>query len=106
MERWRSRRALLSWLVVGGIVLSGCDWSMTRFGPAQTGYDPFERTIGVVNVAGVHVAWNAPIPVREPHGLVVAHRVLFVGTDSSGAPPDAFDASGTTGGSGAPTTCV
>jgi hypothetical protein len=79
---------------------------MTRLGPAQTGYDPFETTIGVANVASVHVAWTAAIPVGEPHGLVVAHRVLFVGTDSSVAPLYAFDAKGSSGCSGTPKTCV
>ena len=106
MARWCSRRTFLSYLVVGVVVLSGCDWSMTRFGPAQTGYDAFETTIGVNNVANVHAAWSAPIPVGEPHGLVVANGVLFVGTDSSVAPLYAFDAKGSSGCSGPPQTCA
>jgi hypothetical protein len=107
MSGWASRRALFSWVVVAVVVLlSGCDWTMTRYGPAQTGFDPFETTIGVSNVASVHSAWSAPIPVGEPHGLVVANGVLFVGTDTSVAPLYAFDAKGSAGCSGTPTTCV
>ena len=59
MARASARRfaRLLCVTVASGLVLSGCDWTMFRYGPARTGFDPTESRIGTANVDGLQQRW-------------------------------------------------
>jgi outer membrane protein assembly factor BamB len=67
-------------VVASALVLSGCDWTMFRYGPARAGFDPTESTIGISNVANLQQKWAGGTEVfssvlTEP---VVAGGVVYV----------------------------
>jgi outer membrane protein assembly factor BamB len=87
------------------LLLGACNWSMWRYGPTGTGYNPFENAIGRSNVGTLTQAWSAPIG-STGSDPVVANGVLYVASDPSGPLSKlfAFDAAGA-GCAGSPTTC-
>jgi outer membrane protein assembly factor BamB len=89
-------------------IAAGCDWPMFAYGPAHTGYNPFERTIGVANVGALHESWTARLgdPLGGSAPPVVVNGIVYA---TSGAGPfrlEAFDAGGVKGCSGTPKTCA
>ncbi len=78
---------------------------MFGFGPAHTGFNPFETKIGVSNVSGLQEKWTAQAGEFNPSAVAVANGVAFVGGRGNGT-VYAFDAKGVTNCSGSPTTCA
>jgi outer membrane protein assembly factor BamB len=93
------------------LLLSGCDWTMFRFGPQHTGYNPGESTIGVGNVGTLVQKWRGATGSAVYSSPAVANGVVYV--DSIGDSPNfgfngklsAFSAAGTTNCSGTPKAC-
>jgi hypothetical protein len=106
------RLRLVGAAFAGALILSGCGaWSMLGYGPARTSYNPFERTIGAGNVAGLAPAWSSTTDSgRVLSAPAVAGGVVY--STASGAvfgPPGelhAFDARGDTNCSGSPKLCA
>src|SRR5262245_16827537 len=73
--RWRVTAALAA---VGSLLVSGYGWPQPRYGPTGTGFNPFESTIAVSNVSGLHRRWfeesGAPAFESSP---VVADGVVY-----------------------------
>jgi outer membrane protein assembly factor BamB len=101
MKRLR-RRSLA--VLIAVLVLSGCDWTQFRFGPAHTGFNPFETKLNVANVSQLQQTWTGnagPSVVTSP---AIVNGVAYVGSTDDNL--YAFDAKGNTNCSGAPKTCV
>src|SRR6476660_1428823 len=83
--------ALIASLV---FVTAGCDWSMFAFGPAHTGYNPGESTIGVGNVATLQEAWTATLGPPQGGSVtpVTAGGMVYATSDASPFKLEAFDA--------------
>jgi outer membrane protein assembly factor BamB len=82
--------------------LSACDWSTFKFGPAHTGFNPFETTIGVGNVSKLGLVWQttgAEVANSEPPAI--SDGVVYSTSDNG---LFAFDAAGL-GCTGIPATC-
>jgi outer membrane protein assembly factor BamB len=97
-HRWPLRACLPAALV---LVLAGCTWPMFRFGPARTGHNPYERTLGVANVATLREAWTAAVDVAS--SPVVSGGVVYVGGTQQ---LYAFDAAGVRNCGGSPRMCT
>ena len=78
-------------LAAGALLVSSCDWAQIRYGPDGTGFNPFEKTIGASNVAGLQRRWSemSRVPSFES-SPVVANGVVYA--SSSNGRLDAFDA--------------
>ncbi len=87
------------------------DWPKFRFGPANTGYNPYENVIGPSNVARLKTAWTGATGTVQgdvvTSSAAVADGVAYIGSADSKAASKlyAFSAPGTTGCSGTPKTC-
>lgn len=81
------------------LCLTGC-WSQYRGGPAHTGFQPFEFSIGVSNVSALTTAWTSS--QARGTGVVVGGVLYASGTTGLSA----FDAAGKTNCSGVPRTCA
>ncbi len=87
------------------------DWAKYRFGPANTGYNPYENVIGPSNVAGLKTAWTGVTGTVQGDVVTsspaVANGVAYIGSADSQAASKlyAFSAAGTTGCSGTRKTC-
>src|SRR5262245_18642294 len=77
-------------------VLTACEWSTTGHDASKTGFNPFERTIGVDNVADLQLGWSAPFVGQT----AVAGGMVYATGLPTGAASDsprmlvAFDATG------------
>jgi outer membrane protein assembly factor BamB len=95
-RRPRRRLALVTVLLaVGSLVVSSCDWAQLRYGSDGTGFNPFEKTIGASNVAGVQRRWSEASRVRAIESSpVVANGVVYASSFAGGYDGrlDAFDA--------------
>jgi outer membrane protein assembly factor BamB len=60
-SRYRKSLRLAALLVPVALIFTGCDWTMFMYGPARTGDNPGETTIGLNNVAQLQPSWNASI---------------------------------------------
>lgn len=61
------------------------DWPQYRFNSEHTAYNPAEKVIGLDNVAGLQLAWQAPLSSGELGGVnnqtpSVANGVVYIGT--------------------------
>jgi outer membrane protein assembly factor BamB len=61
------------------------DWPEYRFDNDHTAYNPAEKVIGVDNVAGLQLAWQAPLSSGELAGVydqtpTVANGIVYIGT--------------------------
>jgi outer membrane protein assembly factor BamB len=74
-------------LVVAAVLFSACEWPQARFGPGQTGFNPYERSIGAGNVSGLQLRWSAPVGVGATP--TIANGALYLTSDKVYA----FDAS-------------
>ncbi len=81
-------------LIVSALLLAGCDWPMFRYGPAHTGYNNTETTIGVGNVANLRPLFTTGHGSYFDGSVVVANGVLY-GVDDVGL--TAYDATGSDG---------
>jgi outer membrane protein assembly factor BamB len=87
------------------------NWSKYRFGPANTGYNPYENVIGPSNVAGLKTAWTGATGTVQgdviTSSVAVAGGVAYIGSADSQAASKlyAFSAAGTTNCSGTRKTC-
>jgi outer membrane protein assembly factor BamB len=87
-------------LAVGALLFSSCDWTMWRYGPEGTGFNPGESTISASNVSGLQWRWTESSQTGQT-GLpsesspAVANGFLYA--TSSNGKLDAFDASNGTG---------
>jgi outer membrane protein assembly factor BamB len=84
-------------------LLAACDWPTFAFGPARTGHNPFESTIGLENVGALHVAWTAKTVDAQVASPVVSGGVVYVADVANRL--YAFDAAGSTKCSGIPARC-
>jgi hypothetical protein len=102
------RRGLIVLLVAGlALVLSACNWDQLRFGPENTGVNPFENTISASNVSQLAQRFTAQ-PGFNPSPPVLDNGVVYVTASSNGRSDGtlkAFDANGVTRCSGSPPTC-
>jgi outer membrane protein assembly factor BamB len=104
-----TRQHLAPWrwpalLLVSALLLAGCDWPMLGYGPAHTGDNSTETVLTVGNVAGLAPRFVAPDGgLYGGSSVAVVNGVVYAGTDDG---VYAFDARGTTGCSGTPTTCA
>jgi outer membrane protein assembly factor BamB len=87
----QSRTLAVALLALFPLVLGSCDWAQFRYGDSGTGFNPFERVIGVGNVSGLHRRWSessaAPGAESSP---VVVNGIVYA--TSTGGRIDAFDA--------------
>jgi outer membrane protein assembly factor BamB len=88
------------------------DWAEYRFGPANTGYNPYENVIGPSNVAGLKTAWTGATGTVQSSAVTtgspaVANGVVYIGSADSQAASKlyAFSAADTTNCSGTPKKC-
>lgn len=99
--------AVLTAILSLGLLLSACDWSQYRYGPENTGYNPYESTLSTVNVS--HIAEKFSASVGEfPSAAVIANGIAFVAAANSpsGGSLEAFDANGSSNCSGTPNACT
>jgi outer membrane protein assembly factor BamB len=93
--------------IVFVVVLCGCDWSLARYDPALTGYNPTETRVGVGNVGSLTEQWRGDVhsqPSAYERSPVVASGRLYIAEE--GGSLDVFSASGSGSGcSGTPRTC-
>jgi hypothetical protein len=102
----RHRSNALAVLALVVIVASACAWPMDRYGPGRTGHNPFERTIGVDDVAGLEVASTgsfASFSSSRSSATVINEVVLVSDGDHRFY---AFSSVGGDGCAGSPTTCA
>jgi outer membrane protein assembly factor BamB len=92
-HRRRTLRALALFAVLA-VLCAGCDWAQYRYGPAHTGFSPFETTIGSQNVSGLQTRWFQKVgiglsgdAVEAP--MAIADGALYARSDTLYA----FDAS-------------
>jgi hypothetical protein len=106
----RSSLRVAGVLTVFALSAAGCDWPVFGYGPAHTGYNPFERTVGVANVATLHESWRAQLGTSGGSTApVVVNGVVYATSVAVSAPQfqlEAFDAAGVNGCSGTPKTCT
>ena len=81
-QRRRSSALLVSLVLFA----AACDWGMSGFGPARTGFSARENAITVANVATLTEAWNSG-PGTLSTGPVVGSGKVFVNS----APPSGSD---------------
>jgi outer membrane protein assembly factor BamB len=96
----RRSRVLTVVLLALAALLSSCNWPEFRFGPAGTGFNPFEFTIGASNVSRLQQHWSEPfnfVSTSDPDDVfhlvsspVVAYGIVY--GISSGGGLYAFDA--------------
>lgn len=79
LHRWRSSALFVSLILLA----AACDWGMSGFGPARTGFSARENAITVANIATLTEAWNSG-PGTVNTGPVVGSGKVFV---NSGPPP-------------------
>ena len=97
-------RRLLGVLVLLAFGATACGyWSGFRSGAARTGSTPFERVIGVDNVATLGLAWTGTTGGEISSPAVAGGKAYVLATDGR---VQAFDAAGQQGCSGTPTTCT
>jgi hypothetical protein len=105
----RTRR-LPTWVRALGVLAlvalaAACDttWPTLGFGPARTGHNPFERTVGVDNVDELQQAWSStPLPGgASGSSPVVAGGSVYV----TAGQLLVFSADGSSGCSGSPVVC-
>lgn len=78
MRRLRGERLIVTCVLLL-VFTTGCDWLTWGDGPERQGRNPYERTIGVNNVANLRQAWSTPLGgVSDTAPLVAA--VDFAGT--------------------------
>ena len=53
------RRRSCALLVSLVVFTAACDWGMSGFGPARTGFSASEKAITVANVGSLTEAWNS-----------------------------------------------
>jgi outer membrane protein assembly factor BamB len=72
-------------MIASVLVLSGCDWTMFRYGPARTGFDPTESRIGLANVATLQEKWSGATQVFSSilTSPTVANGIVYVVSDST-----------------------
>jgi hypothetical protein len=94
--------------VVVGIVcvllLTGCQWSMGRFGPNGSGANPYERAIGVSNVDDLVLDRSASVTGIPAGAPVAFDNYVFVSSTGAGGGLRAFSVTGA-GCSGVPADC-
>lgn len=90
----RGRVRLLGLVAVFALLLTACDWSMFRFGPEGTAFNP-ETTVGVANVHALAPSWSVPSTshsyVVEGSNTVITEGTAFDATTGKvlwTAPPD------------------
>ncbi len=114
-RRGATRWSVIATAVVLCLSLSGCDWAMFGYGPEHRGYNPSETKIAVDNVGTLTAAWTAtPLGASdssaEASPAVVDGVLYMTGNHSSDTATTgwlfAFDAAGSDGCSGSPTTCT
>jgi outer membrane protein assembly factor BamB len=67
------------------VLVAGCDWSASGFGPANTNFNPFEPALTESSVQHLKVAWSAPCAcARRP--LVAGGRVFIIDGYSGNSP--------------------
>jgi outer membrane protein assembly factor BamB len=96
----RGRLLRIAAFSVFALVAAGCQWS--SFGFVASGNNSGETTIGVGNVGTLTAAWTAAADLSS--SPTVAGGVVYVAAEPDQL--EAFDARGTMGCSGAPTTCA
>jgi PQQ-like domain len=84
------------------VPLSDRGWPQLGGGPARTGYQPGETRIGPANVTRLALKRTYQTTGNGVSAPLIANGVLYVDTNRLYA----FDATGATGCSGAPTTCA
>jgi outer membrane protein assembly factor BamB len=90
--------------LVAALLLTACDWTQFRYGPAHTGFNPTETKISPANVGTLVEAWTTTTGGAFYYSSpAVANGVVYVGSVEGEL--YAFDAAGATGCSGAPKTC-
>jgi outer membrane protein assembly factor BamB len=83
--------------VAGALLLSSCQfhfpqfWPQLRWGPDGTGFNPFEGTIGLNNVAGLQLRWSEPSAGNASESSPVEYNGVVYVTSSDGR-LEAFDA--------------
>ena len=90
-------------VIVLALALSGC-WTQFRGGPTHTGFQPFEGSINVANVANLTEAWTGTTGGAIWSSPAVVGGVAYVGSDDGHL--YAFDAAGVTNCSGTPKSCA
>jgi outer membrane protein assembly factor BamB len=98
-----NRRAWYAALALLVLLAAGCDWPTFGFGAARTSYNPSEKTIGVANVGGLHVAWTAKTAGAQVASPVVSNGIAYVADVANTL--YAFDAAGIDNCAGNPKTC-
>jgi len=98
------RRFLLigAMCLVAALLLTACDWTQYRYGPAHTGFNPTETKISAANVGTLVEAWTTTTGGARS-SPAVANGVVYLG--SADGKLYAFDAGGATGCSATPKTC-
>jgi serine/threonine-protein kinase len=90
--------------LAGALVATACTWPMFRFGPEQTGANPFETGLSTANVAQLQEVWTAATGDDVVSSPAVQSGVVYIGSNDNRL--YAFSAAGTTGCSGTPKTCA
>ena len=80
------RRRSFALLVSLVVFTAACDWGMSGFGPARTGFSASEKAITVANVGSLTEAWNSG-PGTVNTGPVVGSGKVFVNS----GPPSGSD---------------
>ena len=88
-------------ITVNNATVNNASWPQFHYGPDRTGYQPNETKIGVGNVGTLSQVRTYPTN-GSPSAPLIANGILYVATGQLYA----FDATGATGCSGAPTTCT
>lgn len=90
------------------LLVTGCGWPMLDFGPARTGYNPFETAIDANNVGQLREAWTTTNGNGSP--VVAGGRVFVVDSgdqlENQLGYVRAFDAEGKRNCSGDPKICA
>ena len=104
----RKRRSALFGLVAIALVFSGCDWTMFGF-DANNAHSSPDNTLSGSNVPALVPAFYGNTGGGVSGSPIVANGVVYLisGVSTTHAETlEAFDATGNTGCSGQPTTCV
>ena len=75
------------------LVLTACDWTTFRYGPARTGHNPGETVVGAGNVAQLVRRWSLDTATVGGRPLVIGDPVVADG--SVYVPANATDVTGT-----------
>jgi len=93
-----ARRACVTVLaVVVSLSLAGCDWTHPRFGPARTGFNPGESTLGVGNADELTDAWAIDLGGRGVDPVVSGRTVFVAVSGTNGGPGHVFAKDAATG---------